>query len=74
LPTVYLSEDVSLRANEIKTVLNQHITTETVEFITGARPLSEVDDFYAELKGMDVEEYIEIYREAYSTYMNSIFK
>ena len=73
LPSVYLTEEEAVTASEIKTVIDDYITVESAKFITGARPISEIDQFYEELKAMDVEEYIEIYVNAYSTYMDAVF-
>ena len=73
LPNVYLTEEESVTAAEIKTVIDDYITVESAKFITGARPISEIDQFYEELKAMDVEEYIDIYVNAYSTYMDAVF-
>ena len=50
------------------------INAESAKFITGTRPLDEIEKFQEELKGLGVEEYVEIYRNAYSSYMDSIFK
>ena len=73
LPNVYLSEDDALYAAELKTVLETHIVSESAKFITGLRPLSDIPKFQEELKTMGVEDYIAIYREAYSAYMEGIF-
>ncbi len=74
LPSVYMTEEQALRATEIATLINNHITAESAKFITGVRPISEIETFKEELKTMGVEEYIEMYRNAYATYMDSIFK
>lgn len=74
LPSVYLSEDEALRATELSTVINEHVTAESAKFITGLRPVEEIPDFKEELKAMGIEEYIDIYKNAYSTYMESVFK
>lgn len=73
LPGAYMSESDALRATELATVLNQYIQAESAKFITGIRPLSELDAYYEELKRLGVDEYIELYRAAYSTYMDSFF-
>jgi len=74
LPAVYLSEEDSLEAADKKIVLEEHIKAESAKFITGERPLSEIDDFNDELKKMGIEDYINIYKEAYSAFMDSYFK
>lgn len=73
LPYVYMSEEDSLDAADMKIVLEEHIKAESAKFITGVRPLSELDQFHEELKAMHIEDYINIYKEAYSAYMDSIF-
>lgn len=74
LPNAYLNEEDSLRASELKMILDSHITSESAKFITGKRPIDEIDDFMEELKKLEVEEYIELYRQGYQGYMDSIFK
>ncbi len=74
LPSVFLSTQNALRAGELQSVITNHIKTESAKFITGIRPLSEVDDYFKELESLNVEEYIEIYKEAYSGYMEANFK
>lgn len=74
LPTVYMTEEDSLTVSELKIVLEEHIISESAKFITGIRPTSEIDTFFEELKSMGMEEYISLYKEAYSTYMDSMFK
>jgi len=73
LPQVYMTEEDALRATEIQTVLNTHIITESAKFITGVRPMSEINKFMDELKAMEVEEYIALYEKAYSSYMEGYF-
>ena len=73
LPSVYLSEEDALYAAELKTLLENHITSESAKFITGIRPLSEIPAFQEELKGMGIEDYIAMYREAYASFMEGIY-
>ena len=73
LPNVYLSEEDALYATELKTLLTNHISSESAKFIIGQRPLSEIPAFQEELKAMGIEDYIAMYREAYSTYMEGVF-
>ena len=73
LPAVYLSEEDALYTTELKTLLENHIISESAKFITGVRPLSEISKFQEELKGLGIEDYIALYREAYSTYMEGIY-
>ncbi|MBR3873539.1 MAG: extracellular solute-binding protein [Clostridia bacterium] len=73
LPAVYLTEDEALTVTDLETVLKKHIESETAKFVVGTRPLAEYDQFVKELEGMGVQEYLDIYTKAYSTYMNSVF-
>ena len=73
LPAVYLSEEDALYATELFSVLENHIISESAKFITGTRPLSEIPAFQEELKAMGIEEYIEMYRNAYATFMAGYF-
>lgn len=74
LPQVYMTVEDALTVSELNTVLQEHVTSESAKFITGIRPISEIDKFFEELKSMGMEEYISLYKEAYSTYMDSVFK
>ena len=74
LPTPYLSSEDNATVTELKTVINDYIATESAKFIVGDRPLDEVDDFQNELKGLGIEQYIEIYKNAYADYMAQTFK
>lgn len=74
LPSVFLTEELSLRAKEIETVIMDHINSESAKFVTGVRPISELPAYKEELKAMGIEEYIQIYKDAYSGYMKSVFK
>lgn len=61
---VYMTEDQTNRVNEIKTVIDPYVKKEVARFITGARSLDEFDQFEAELEGMGISEYIQLYKEA----------
>jgi putative aldouronate transport system substrate-binding protein len=73
LGSVWLDEDANVEITDLKAVLNNYITSESAKFITGRRPMSEIDEFWDELKQMDIERYLEIYKEAYAPYMESVF-
>jgi len=73
LPAPYLDVDTMTEMNDIASAVKQWINQETPKFIQGTRPLSELDKFMQELKGFGVEEYIETYREAYKSFMESTF-
>lgn len=72
LPELYLSEEDMTTLADLKTVFDEYVATETAGFIVGTRSLDTVDDFIAELKKMGADELLELYREGYSTYMNTL--
>ena len=57
---------------DLSTVINDHVTAETAKFIVGTRPLEELDAYFAELKNLGIEEYIQIYRDAYAGFTASL--
>jgi hypothetical protein len=73
LPGAYQSPEENDTTADIITTLQQHITNETAKFITGQRSLDEIEDFWAELEGLGIEEYLEIYRAAYADYMTDLY-
>ena len=72
LPSIYWDADDATRVDELAIVINDYITTESAKFITGVRPLSEIDKFYEELKALEVDEYIELHRNGYASYLEGI--
>lgn len=72
LPGVYLSAEDTQRAADLSTVINDYVNAESAKFIVGARPLEELDTYFEELKALGIEEYIEIYRNAWAGYVESI--
>lgn len=73
LPGVYLSVEEQEKVTDLKMVIEDYITQETPKFITGARSLDEFDAYQEELKALGIEEYIEIYRNAYAPFMQATF-
>ena len=72
LPAVYLSTEDRERVGDLSTVINDYVTAEVPKFIVGTRPLSEMDAYFNELKGLGIEEYIEIHRNAYADYISTL--
>ena len=72
IPGAYLSPDDTATVTDITTAMNTYITAESAKFITGKRPLSEIDDFFAQLKKMGVEEYMEIMNEVYADWVKEV--
>lgn len=64
---VYLDADVSTRATELYTAINEYALSETAKFITGARSMDELDDYFAQLEKLGASEYVQIYADYYAT-------
>ena len=73
LPTVFMSEEDNERVTDLQSAIDTFVATETTKFITGARSLDDIDDYFEQLRALGVEEYIAIYEKAYASYMESIF-
>lgn len=73
LPKAYLDSDNTALASDYSSAINTYVTTESVKFITGMRPLSEIDAFFAQLKKLGVEEYIKIYEETYANFISETY-
>ena len=73
LPAAFLSEEDALAASELFLILEEHFLNETARFVTGQRPLSELDDYFAEMKSLGAEDYLAYYQEAYASYLESYF-
>lgn len=73
LPSTYLSADEQNAVADIQTLVENYVKEQSAKFITGARSLDEFDAYLDELKAMGIEDYIQVYTDAYSSYMNSIF-
>ena len=58
---------------DLKTAVNNWINSETVKFITGIRPMSEIETFWDELEDLEVERYMELINKGYESWMNATF-
>lgn len=65
---LFMDLEISDEFAELKTNITNHVQKNTSMFITGARDLSEWDDYVKELQQFGLERYIEIYRDAYNQF------
>lgn len=66
-PTVYyLTAEQSEEMNELFTVIEPYVKENVAQFITGRRPLSEIDKFVEELEGLGIKDMLDIYKAAYN--------
>ena len=70
----YFTEDESIRINELRTMIEPYVETETAKFITGVRPIEEFDSYLKELEDMGAQELIDFYAKAYETYQANMEK
>lgn len=60
-----VSEEASLLLGDIRTYISESV----LQFVVGSKSLDEFEDFRAQLKNMQIERVIEIYQDAYNSYM-----
>ncbi len=63
-----LSAEEREQATLWETALKDHVNQQTLEFILGQRPLSEWDAYVAELKGKNMDQYIDLANKAYERF------
>ncbi len=73
LPAPWMSAEDTVVYQDYYILFKEYIRNATAEFVTGIRPLSELDDYFEELKAMGVEDYIAMARDSYADYMRSVF-
>ncbi len=66
---VYRSEEDLEMLAEYSAVIGPYVTEQVALFITGARPLSEFDQYLRELKSMGMDEYEQYYIDEYQSYL-----
>ncbi len=73
-PDLYLSEAETNRRNELFTPINDYVKTMEAKFITGNEKLTDdnLDKYFNELKKLGVEEYVQIYQNAYDIYVKAL--
>ena len=64
-PNVYLDVDTTERVADLMQVINEYAETEFAKFVTGKRPLSELDAYFNEIDRIGAQELISIYSNYY---------
>ena len=49
----------------MKTAIDEYASQETAKFITGARPLEDLDSYFDEIERLGAAEYVQVYQEYY---------
>jgi len=65
-----LTEEEGSEYANIMGDINTYVSEYMVQFISGAKPLSEIDAFMEQLRAMGIERAAEIYQAAYDRYQN----
>lgn len=73
LPKDYMGSDDAAEASDIASAFGTLISTETVKFITGQRPLSEIEDFWKELESLEIERYLELKNESMAEWLAATY-
>lgn len=68
---VYMDEDTSQQVNDLYHVINNFVIKESTKFITGLRPLEQLEQYFEELKSLGIEEYRQFYADAYQAYSDA---
>lgn len=69
VPAVSFSEDSLEVVNDLFNTLDSYISEMALRFITGEESLDNFDQFVASLDGMGLQDYLEIYQDAYDIYL-----
>jgi putative aldouronate transport system substrate-binding protein len=68
-PTIYyVDEETDTAITDLETLIVPYIKEQVSLFVTGERPLDQVEAFAEELKGMGIEDLLSIYKDVYDTY------
>lgn len=62
---IYLDAETALEMGNLLTALKEYGSAETAKFITGARPLSELDEYFDEMEKLGALDYVKVYQECY---------
>jgi len=69
MPTVSYTEEENSEKSKIMSEVKNYVEEMNMKFITGVEPLSNFDNFRAELKNLGIERAIELTQKAYDRYL-----
>ena len=64
-PYIYFDVETTERIADLTQVINEYANTEFAKFVTGKRPLSELDAYFNEIERIGALELIQIYKDYY---------
>lgn len=62
---VYLDAETAVEAGNLQVMLQEYSAKETAKFVTGARSLDEIDNYFDEMDALGAKEYVKIYKDYY---------
>ena len=71
MPHVYLTTEEQDKVSSIEVDLQSYVEQMEAKFITGVEPLSNWNDYVETIKNMNIEEYIQVYQDAYDRWDES---
>ena len=63
---VYLDYETTEYLSNLMVVISEYAQQESAKFVTGARPLSELDAYFDEIERLGALEYIQVYADYYA--------
>lgn len=63
---VFFDIDTNKAITDLKSIINAHAESETARFITGARPLSEINQYFEEINSLGYQDYLKYYTDYYN--------
>jgi putative aldouronate transport system substrate-binding protein len=67
----FFTADQQFEINELTTIIQPIAETECARFVTGDRPLSEIDDYFDELDAAGFQDLLQYYKDYYEIYKAS---
>ena len=64
----YVDDDTLIEMTDLNTVIKPYVDEQTALFVTGRRPLSDIDAFLSELKAINIDKLDEIYKNIWAGY------
>ena len=64
--TVYWDVKTTQRLTDLSSVINDYVRIQFAQFVTGQRPLSEINNYFTELDKLNYQEYLKYYVDYYN--------
>ncbi|WP_224752603.1 extracellular solute-binding protein [Metabacillus arenae] len=71
IPLLYLTSEEQATVNTIEVDLKSYVEQMEAKFITGVEPLSNWDKYVKTIEDMNIEQYVQVYQDAYDRWKDS---